>query len=151
VFERLFGDGSSPEQVAARRTQTASILDTVRQELTAIHRTLPAGDRVRMEQYLNDVREVERRLSLEADAAPRDLELPERPAGVPDNFEEHAHTMFDLIALAWQADLTRVSTLLLAAELSNRVFPASGISDPFHNLSHHMEMADNIRRLSRLN
>src|SRR5690606_7237135 len=134
VFERLFGDGSTPEQVAARRAQTASILDTVRQELGALHRTLPANDRVRVEQYVNDVREVERRLSLEADAVVRDIELPERPAGIPDNFEEHAHTMFDLITLAWQADLTRVSTLLVAAELSNRVYPESGISDPFHNL-----------------
>ncbi|MEY4640180.1 MAG: hypothetical protein RLZZ227_174 [Pseudomonadota bacterium] len=151
VFERLFGDGSSPAQVAARRTQTATILDTVRQELSALHRTLPASDRIRMEQYLNDVREVERRLSLEADSAPRDLDLPERPAGVPDNFEEHAHTMFDLIALAWQADLTRVSTMLLAAELSNRVFPQSGVNEPFHNLSHHMEMESNITRLAQLN
>ncbi len=151
VFERLFGDGSSPQQVAARRAQTSTILDTVRQELAALHRTLPSGDRQRMEQYANDVREVERRLSLEADAAPRDLDLPERPAGVPDNFEDHARTMFDLIALAWQADLTRVSTVLLAAELSNRVFPVSGITDPFHNLSHHMEMEENIRKLAILN
>lgn len=151
VFERLFGDGSSPQQVAARRAQTATILDTVRQELTALHRTLPAGDRQRMEQYVNDVREVERRLSLEADGAPRDLDLPQRPAGVPDSFEDHARTMFDLIALAWQADLTRVSTVLLAAELSNRVFPQSGITDPFHNLSHHMEMEENIRKLAILN
>lgn len=151
VFERLFGDGSSPEQLAARRTQTATILDTVRQELATLQRTLPAADRIRMEQYLNDVREVERRLGMEADAAPRDLDLPERPAGVPESYEDHVRTMFDLIALAWQADLTRVSTLLLAAELSNRVFPASGVNDPFHNLSHHMEMADNIARLARLN
>lgn len=151
VFERLFGDGSTPEQVAARRAQTASILDTVRQELGALHRSLPSNDRVRVEQYVSDVREVERRLSLEADAAVRDIELPERPAGVPDSFEEHAHTMFDLIALAWQADLTRVSTLLVAAELSNRVYQESGVSDPFHNLSHHMEMEENIRRLALLN
>lgn len=151
VFERLFGDGSTPEQVAARRAQTASILDTVRQELGSLHRSLPSGDRVRVEQYVNDVREVERRLSLEADSAALELDLPERPAGVPANFEEHAHTLFDLVTLAWQADLTRVSTMLLAAELSNRVFPESGVNDPFHNLSHHMEMEDNIRRLSLLN
>ncbi|HEY0963895.1 MAG TPA: DUF1552 domain-containing protein [Pseudomonadales bacterium] len=151
VFERLFGDGSSPAQRAARRAQSETILDTVRQELTALHGTLPAGDRIRMEQYLNDVREVERRLSLEADAAVQDIELPPRPAGVPENFEEHAHTMFDLIALAWQADLTRVSSLLVAAELSNRAYPQSGIADPFHNLSHHMEMEENIRRLEQLN
>jgi hypothetical protein len=151
VFERLFGDGSTPAQVAARRAQTESILDTVRQELGALHRSLPSNDRVRVEQYVNDVREVERRLALEADAAVRDIELPERPAGIPGSFEEHAHTMFDLITLAWQADLTRVSTLLVAAELSNRAYPESGVSDPFHNLSHHMEMEENIRRLAILN
>ena len=116
-----------------------------------MNRTVPSGDRIRMEQYVNDVREVERRLSLEADTAPLNIELPPRPAGVPENYEEHARTMFDLIALAWQADLTRVSTLLLAAELSNRVFPESGVTDPFHNLSHHMEMQENIRKLAQLN
>jgi hypothetical protein len=151
VFERLFGDGSTPQQLAARRMQSATILDVVREELNSLQRSLPAGDRVRMEQYLNDVREVERRLSLEMDSASRDIELPERPAGIPDRFEDHAMTMFDLIALAWQADLTRVSTLLLAAELSNRAFPESGVDDGFHNCSHHMYNPDNMRRLAQLN
>ena len=151
VFERLFGDGSSPQQQAARRAQTATILDVVQQELTALQRTLPSGDRIRMEQYLNDVREVERRLNLETDSLPQDLELPERPAGIPDNFGDHVRVMFDLIALAWQADLTRVSTLMVAAELSNRVFPESGVDEPFHNCSHHQEIPENIARLARLN
>ena len=151
VFERLFGDGRSPQQQAARRAQTATILDVVRQELSSLQRTLPSGDRIRMEQYLNDVREVERRLNLETDSLPQDLELPERPAGVPDNFEDHVQSMFDLIALAWQADLTRVSTLMVAAELSNRAFPESGVDEPFHNCSHHQEIPENITRLSQLN
>jgi hypothetical protein len=151
VFERLFGDGSSPQQLAARRVEAATILDTVRQELASLHRTLPSGDRIRMEQYLNDVREVERRLSLEMDAAPLELDLPERPAGVPDSFEDHAKLMFDLIALSWQADLTRVSTLMLAQELSNRAFPESGVNEGFHNCSHHMDIAENMARLARLN
>jgi hypothetical protein len=151
VFERLFGDGSSAEQQAARRAQTATILDVVRQELSSLQRTLPAADRIRMEQYLNDVREVERRLNLETDSLPLDLELPERPAGVPGNFEDHVKIMFDLIALAWQADLTRVSTLMVARELSNRVFPDSGVKEPFHNCSHHQEIPENITRLAQLN
>jgi len=151
VFERLFGDGSSPEQLAARRAQSATILDEIRQELASLQRTLPSGDRIRMEQYLNDVREVERRLSLEMDSLQRDIELPERPAGIPDSFEEHAMSMFDLIALAWQADLTRVSTLMLAAELSNRAFPESGVNDGFHNCSHHMYNPENMQRLAQLN
>lgn len=151
VFERLFGDGSSPEQLAARRAQTSTILDVVRQELASLQHTLPSADRIRMEQYLNDVREVERRLSLESDSRPVELDLPDRPTGVPDSFEDHAKLMFDLIALSWQADLTRVSTLMLAQELSNRAFPESGVSEGFHNCSHHMDMAENMARLSRLN
>jgi len=151
VFERLFGDGSSPKQQAARRAQTASILDVVRQELSSLQRTLPSGDRIRIEQYLNDVREVERRLNLETDALPEDLDLPARPAGVPNTFEDHVSIMLDLIALAWQADLTRVSTLMVAAELSNRVFPESGVDEPFHNCSHHQEIPENIARLAQLN
>ena len=151
VFERLFGDGSSPEQQAARRAQTTTILDVVRQELTSLQRTLPAADRARMEQYLNDVREVERRLRLERDSLPEDLELPERPAGVPGSFEDHVRIMFDLVALAWQADLTRVSTMMVARELSNRAFPESGVDEPFHNCSHHQEIPANIIRLAQLN
>lgn len=151
VFERLFGDGSSPQQRAARRAQTATILDVVREEIAALQRKLPTGDRARMEQYLNDVREVERRLSLEMDTLPPDLDLPDRPAGVPGSFEDHARIMFDLMALAWQADLTRVSTLMLARELSNRVFPESGVNEPFHNCSHHMEVPENMMRLAQLN
>ncbi|MES2624707.1 MAG: DUF1552 domain-containing protein [Pseudomonadota bacterium] len=150
VFERLFGDGSSPQQVAARRAQTATILDVVRQELTALNRTLPSGDRIRMEQYLNDVQEVERRLSLEANTLSQELDLPERPTGVPDSFEEHAKIMFDLMTLSWQADLTRVSSMMVANELSNRAFPESGVNDGFHNCSHHMDIAENMARLSRL-
>jgi hypothetical protein len=150
VFERLFGDGSSPEQIAARRAQTTTILDVVRQEINSLQRTLPSGDRIRFEQYLNDVREVERRLSLETNSLPEELDLPERPTGVPDGFEEHAKIMFDLLALSWQADLTRVSSLMLAAELSNRAFPESGVNEGFHNCSHHMDIAENMARLSRL-
>lgn len=151
VFERLFGDGSTPAQLAARRAQSATILDVIREELLSLQRTLPSADRVRMEQYLNDVREVERRLSLEMDALPRDLALPERPAGIPERFEDHAKVMFDLMALAWQADMTRVSTLLLAAELSNRAFPESGVNDGFHNCSHHMYIPENMNRHATLN
>ena len=151
VFERLFGDGSSPELKAARRAQTATILDVVRQELSSLQRTLPSDDRIRMEQYLNDVREVERRLNLETDTLPPDLSLPDRPAGVPDNFGDHARVILDLIALAWQANITRVSTLMVARELSNQAYPESGVDEPFHNCSHHQEIPNNITRLAQLN
>jgi hypothetical protein len=151
VFERLFGDGSTPQQREVRRTQTATILDAVREEINSVQRTLPSGDRIRFEQYLTDVREVERRLTLESDTSSLELDLPERPAGVPDSFAEHAKIMFDLMALAWQAELTRVSTMMVANELSNRAFPETGVNDGFHNCSHHMDIAENMRRLSLLN
>ena len=151
VFERLFGDGATAEQRAQRRAQAASLLDSVLTDAAALGRTLPGEDRVRLERHLEDVREVERRIELAGTKVSADLEVPERPAGVPDDFEQRAHLMFDLLALAWAADLTRVGTLMIAKEVSNAVYAASGINDPFHNLSHHSEVPANIERYARLN
>jgi hypothetical protein len=151
VFERLFGDGATAEQRAQRRTQAASLLDSVLTDAAALGRTLPGDDRVRLERHLEDVREVERRIELAGSKVGADLDVPARPAGVPDDFEQHAHLMFDLLALAWAADLTRVGTLMIAKEVSNAVYAASGINDPFHNLSHHSEVPANIERYARLN
>jgi hypothetical protein len=151
VFERLFGDGSTAEQRARRRAQAGSLLDSVLEDAAAIERTLPADDRARLERHLEDVREVERRIALAGQKVGGDLAVPEMPAGVPDDFEQHAKLMFDLLALAWSADLTRVGTLMIAKEVSNAVYPASGINDPFHNLSHHSEVPANIERYARLN
>ena len=151
VFERLFGDGSTAEERAARQRQFASLLDAVAGEVTPLSRRLPAADRERLDRYLSDIRELERRLALATDSTLVSLDVPDKPSGVPGNFEEHAALMFDLLALAWQADLTRVATLLVARELSNRVYPQSGITDGFHNCSHHSEVPANIDRLARLN
>jgi hypothetical protein len=151
VFERLFGDGATAEQRAQRRAQAASLLDSVLTDAAALGRTLPGDDRARLERHLEDVREVERRIELAGSKVGADLEVPARPAGVPDDFEQHAHLMFDLLALAWAADLTRVGTLMIAKEVSNAVYAASGINDPFHNLSHHSEVPANIERYARLN
>ncbi len=151
VFERLFGDGSTADQRRRRRSQAQSLLDSVVSDIDALERRLPPADRVRLERYVEDVREVERRIALAGEQITDDLELPPKPSGVPDDFEEHARMMFDLIALAWQADITRVSTLMIAKEVSNAVYPASGVNDPFHNLSHHSEVPANIDRLARLN
>jgi hypothetical protein len=114
-------------------------------------RTLPADDRARLERHFEDVREVERRIEVAGSRVGADLDVPARPAGVPDDFEQHAKLMFDLLALAWAADLTRVGTLMIAKEVSNAVYAASGINDPFHNLSHHSEVPANIERYARLN
>jgi hypothetical protein len=151
VFERLFGDGATAEERARRRTQAASLLDSVLEDAATLTRTLPADDRARIERHLEDVREVERRIELAGRKVGADLEVPARPAGVPEDFEQHARLMFDLLALAWAADLTRVGTLMIAKEVSNAVYPASGVNDPFHNLSHHSEVTANIERYARLN
>ncbi|HXS80672.1 MAG TPA: DUF1552 domain-containing protein [Gammaproteobacteria bacterium] len=151
VFERLFGDGSTPEERAARQRQFASLLDAVAGEVAPLQRSLPAADRARLDRYLTDIRELERRLALAGDSTLAELDVPDKPNGIPADFEEHANLMFDLLAVAWQADLTRVATLLLARELSNRVYPRSGITEGFHNCSHHSGVPANIDRLARLN
>ncbi|MDX1561385.1 MAG: DUF1552 domain-containing protein [Gammaproteobacteria bacterium] len=151
VFERLFGDGATAEERAARRAQARSMLDALTGEVATLRRGLPPTDRERLERYLDDVREVERRIRLAGEMVPEDLDLPPAPTGIPDSFDAHVKLMFDLLTLAWQTDITRVSTMLLAKEVSNAVYRESGITDPFHNLSHHSNIPDNIERLAQLN
>jgi hypothetical protein len=151
VFERLFGDGSTSDERSSRRREAVSLLDSVVDDAAALSRSLPADDRARIERHLDDVREVERRIQLAAQRVSDDLAVPEKPAGTPADFEEHAKLMFDLLALAWTADITRVATLMIAKEVSNTAYPASGVNDPFHNLSHHSEVPANIERYARLN
>jgi hypothetical protein len=151
VFERLFGDGATAEERAARRGQAQSMLDALTGEVATLKRGLPAADRQRLDRYLEDVREVERRIALAGEMVPEDLELPPTPAGIPATFDEHVKLQYDLLTLAWQTDITRVSTMLLAKEVSNAVYRESGVTDPFHNLSHHSNVPDNIERLARLN
>ena len=151
VFERMFGDGSTPEEREARQRQLSRLLDAVTADVGALQRDLPAADRARMDLYLTDIRELERRLALAADSPAAALEVPEKPYGVPGDFEEHVALMFDLLALAWAADLTRVTTVLMARELSNRLYPKSGVNEGFHNCSHHSEIPANLERLAQLN
>src|SRR6478752_5143754 len=152
VFERLFGDGSDDAQRRQRREFQRSLLDAVSSDLGALEKTLPATDRQRLGAYVEDVREVERRLQR---AAERGQSTPQGetkvPAGIPDDPDRHIKLQMDLITLAWQADIARVSTLMLAKEVSNAVYPASGIRDPFHNLSHHSNVRANQERFALLN
>ena len=150
VFERLFGDGSTASERAARMELKTSLLDSVTMDVAKLQRNLPAEDKHRLDRYLEDVREIERRLQLAGASSVNDLEVPDKPVGVPNSFVEHSKLMFDLMTLAWQAEITRVSTLLVAREISNRVYQESGVTDPFHNLSHHSEVPANIERLARL-
>ena len=112
VFERLFGDGNTAEQRKARRDQSISLLDSVIGEASALQRKLPASDRSRLDQYLTDVREIERRVQKAGQQLSDDLPIPAAPTGVPRDVEEHIKLMYDLQVLAWQAEITRVSTFL---------------------------------------
>jgi hypothetical protein len=151
VFARLFGDGSTDAERTARRAQAKSLLDSVVAEVAGLRRSLPVEDSRRLDLYLTDVREVERRIALASSQASSDIALPEKPSGIPDDYETHVSLLLDLIVLAWQAEITRISTLMVAQEISNAVYPQSGINEPFHNLSHHSEIPAKLERLAELN
>ena len=138
VFEHLFGDGSTPEERVARRQTSASILDAVTAKLAKFQKTLPAGDRNRLNDYLEAIRELERRLEI---AQKRSAEAPslEIPFGVPESFDEHVKLHFDLTALAFQGDITRVGSLMFARDVSLRSYPESGVTTANHPCSHHGE------------
>ncbi|HWF10731.1 MAG TPA: DUF1552 domain-containing protein [Bryobacteraceae bacterium] len=136
VFERLFGDGSNPAERIARKQTQASLLDAVTQEVARLNRTLPGTDRARLNEYLDDIREIERRLknvAKSADAAP-DAAV---PYGMPESFAQHINLMWDLQVLAFKADITRVSTLMYAHDVSMRSYPESGVVTANHAASHH--------------
>jgi uncharacterized protein DUF1552 len=150
VFERMFGDGSSPESRQARREREASILDSVTGSLNDLMPQVSHPDRVRLEQYTEDVREIERRLAIAAKAS---TEVPNIavPYGVPESFHEHIQIQYDLLTLAFQADITRVATVLYARDLTGRVYPESGTDISFHGGSHHAEDPGRIAQFAKLN
>ena len=150
VFERMFGDGSTAEERFRRRAQQRSILDSITESLARLRVDVGAGDRVRLDQYLSDVREIERRLEVAARAS---VETPDvsMPYGVPASFDEHIRLQLDLLALAYQADITRVATLLYARDLTGRVYPESGTNVSFHGASHHAEEPSRVREYAKLN
>jgi len=150
VFERMFGDGSSPELRRARRERQASILDSVTGSLSDLMPQVSHVDRVRLEQYTEDVREIERRMTIAARASTQAPNFA-APYGVPESFHEHIQIQFDLLALAFQADITRVATVLYARDLTGRVYPESGTDISFHGGSHHAEDPGRIAQFARLN
>ncbi len=139
AFEKLFGVGGTSEERAARRRSRRSILDFVASEMTSLQRMLGPEDTHRLDKYLEDIREVERRIQrIEARNASGEVrELPEAPAGVPDSFAEHVQLMFDIQALAFAADITRVFSFKMGRDGSSRTYPESGTDKPFHPASHH--------------
>jgi hypothetical protein len=150
VFERLFGAGGSATERTARREQDRSILDLVQQHANRFKTGISTGDRHRVDEYLEDVREIERRLEI-ARKASAAIPTIEAPYGVPASFDEHIKLQFDLLALAFQADITRVSTVLYARDLTARAYPESGTTTGFHGASHHAENPANILNYSKIN
>ena len=138
VFERLYGDGTNAEERAARRVASNSILDAVTSKISRLQSRLPSGDRTRLNDYLEAVREMERRLELAARVSGESPDI-EVPFGVPESFDEHVKLHFDLQALAFQGDITRVSSLMIARDVSLRAYPESGIRTANHPCSHHGE------------
>ena len=151
VFERLFGDGGSAASRRAQVRQSGSILDSVAQEALSLERTLGPSDRNKLSEYLDSVRDLEQRIGrAEARGEQAEIELPDRPIDVPEDFEEYAKLMFDLMALAYQADVTRVGTLMMARETSPRTFPQIGVPDQHHTVSHHRNDLDYMARKAKI-
>ena len=153
MFDRLFGAGGTPEERAARRRSKASILDWIAQETAHLRSSVGPEDRRRLDRYLDNVREVERRIQkIEEHNSSGELrQLPEAPAGVPDSFGDHVRLMFDLQALAFAADVTRVFSFKLGRDVSGRVYPSSGVNKPFHPASHHGDVEKNIDDFALIN
>ena len=152
VFERLFGDGGSNADRMAELKRNASLLDWVSEDIARLQKKLGPGDRSKVSNYLDTVREVERRIQ-KAEAQTADSHLPdlERPVGVPAAYADHAKLMFDLQTLALQGDVTRVITFQLARETSTRTYPEMGVPDPHHPLSHHANNPEKLEKLAKIN
>ena len=153
AFEQLFGVGGTAEERAERRRTNRSILDWITGRVAQLRRELGPADRQRLERYLQDIREVERRIQrVEAYNSSGELrDLPEAPSGVPDSFEEHVKLMFDLQVLAFQSDMTRVASFKMGRDSSARVFPDSGCDKPFHPASHHGGDEEAVLEFSLIN
>ena len=152
VFERLFGEGGNPQERRAALGRRASLLDWVREDINRLRKQLGPADRTKVTEYLDTVREVERRIQ-KAESETMDNPLPDldRPVGVPTAYADHARLMFDLQVLALRADVTRVITFQLARESSNRTYPEIGVPDPHHPISHHGNDPEKLAMLAKIN
>jgi hypothetical protein len=153
VFERLFGssDTTDPRARLERLQTERSILDSVTSDLQRLQRRVGASDRTKVADYLEAVRDIERRIQKAEEQSGRQLPVVEQPAGVPATFEEHARLMFDLMALAYQTDLTRVCTFMIGREQSTRTYPEIGVPEPHHPISHHQQRPEYLEKLAKIN
>jgi hypothetical protein len=151
VFERMFGQGGSAAERVARIQEDRSILDAITREVSSLQLQLGPSDRQTMTQYLENVREIERRIQrAEKSQGDEDLLLPARPAGVPFDFEEHVALMYELMALSYQANITRVITFMVSREVSNRTYTQVGVTDGHHAISHHQNRAEKMEKNVRI-
>lgn len=153
IFERMFGTTGSTDPAARleRMRRDRSILDLVGAELNGLERVVGPGDQVKLEEYLEAVRDIERRIAMAEEQNTRELPVVDQPVGVPNDYAEHAKLQMDLLALAYQTDLTRISTFMLAREVSGRAYPEIGVSDSHHPLSHHQDEPAKLERLHKIN
>jgi hypothetical protein len=151
IFERMFGRPGTPADRLARMRADQSILDSVRQDVAALERGLGPRDRTRLAEYLEHVREIEQRIQRAEKQATDTRTLPEAPVGVPASFEEHVGVLFELMAVAYEADLTRVFTFMMNREASQVVFPNLGINEPWHHVSHHGNEPEKLASLVKIN
>ena len=150
VFERLFGGGSTPAERAARNDEDRSILDAVMTETSSLNRSLGAHDRATVADYLESVREIERRIKNASASATSEVELPAEPVGIPYSYDDHLDIMYHLITLAYQANITRVFTFMVAREESNRTYPQVGVPDGHHATSHHQNRPEKLEKLVKI-
>jgi hypothetical protein len=150
VFERLFGEGGTLPERLARMDEDRSILDQITGSVPRLQQGLGARDRVRMNEYLENIREIERRLQIAEKSADSQVTMPNAPVGVPDSYEEHVGLMYDMMALAFQSDATRVFTFMMARELSQRSYPQVGVPDPHHATSHHQDNPEKLAKLVKI-
>ena len=153
IFERMFGTTGSTDPAARleRMRRDRSILDLVGAELNGLERVVGPADQVKLDEYLEAVRDIERRIAMAEEQNTRELPVVDQPIGVPNDYAEHARLQMDLLALAYQTDLTRISTFMLAREVSGRAYPEVGVSDSHHPLSHHQDEPAKLERLHKIN
>src|SRR5205823_8110025 len=153
VFERLFGASNSTDAATrlARIRQEKTILDVVTEEISSLSRTLGSNDRQRLNEYLEAVRDVERRIQTAEAQNNRELPVLDQPQGIPDTFEKHIQLMYDLLALAYQADFTRVGSFMISREVSSRSYPQIGVPDGHHACSHHQNDPAKLEKLAKIN
>ena len=151
AFERMFGRAGSPADRQVRRTEDRSILDSILQEARTLQAKVGAPDRVRLDNYLENVREIERRIQKTEARNASEVTPLNAPVGVPESFEEHMGLMFDLLVVAYQSDLTRVFTFMTGREASQRTYPALGYKETHHDISHHARQPEKMEQHTRIN